>query len=203
MNRDMENRDISRELEEMRSQMAILKEKLESQRIVNEQQLRNSTTKKMSKIDKRILTTIILGINALVYCTWYFTTRMQLSVAFTIATISLMVVCLAITIYKHHAFRRIDLSRGNVLDVVERLTKIRKHYNEWWKTAVPILLVWYGWWMYELLTIYTHESYIRSISVGSCVGVVVGLIAGYKINNKIVNEADEIVEQIRELQKMK
>ena len=199
----MENRELSREIDEMRLQIAMLKEKLESQKIVSQQQLRNSMSTKMSKIEKRMLTTIILGINALVYCIWYFTTRMQLSVAFTIATILLMVVCLAITIYKHHAFRRIDLSRGNVLDVVERLTKIRKHYNEWWKTAVPILLVWYGWWMYELLTIYTHESYIISISVGSCVGVVVGLIAGYKINNKIVNEADEIVEQIHELQKVK
>lgn len=199
----MENREISRELEEMRSQIEILKCKLENQKIINEQQLRNSMTNKMSNIDKTMLRTIILGFLALIYCTWYFTTTMRLSPAFTFATSALISACLAITIYKHYSFRRIDLVRDHILDVVERLTKINKHFSSWWKTALPILLLWYGWWMYEMLTTYHNQTYIIGICVGSFVGIVVGSIAGFKVNNKIVRETNEILAQIHELQQMK
>lgn len=197
----MENRDLSLELEELRSQMTILKGKLETQKIVTEQQLRHSMSKKMSKIDKTMLRTVIGGCLAFIYCTWIFT-RMHLSLPFIFATAVLLGACLAITIYKHYSFRRIDLSEGNLLDVVERLTKIKRHYRDWWKTALPILLVWYGWWMYELLTIYDYNSYAFGIYAGSAVGIIVGLAIGYKINSNIVKETNEILNQIKELQQM-
>ena len=198
----MENKEISQQLEEMRSQIAMLKGKLEKQKIVNEKQLRNSMTKHISKIDRRMLTTVILGCLSLVYCTWFFTTRMQLSNAFTLATAALLCGCLAITIHKHWSFRHIDISRGNILDVIERLTNIKKHYSEWWKTALPILLVWYGWWLYEVLTTYNYESYILGFSLGSALGIIIGLIAGFNVNRKIANETQEILNQIHELQQM-
>lgn len=198
----MENRDISMQLEEMREQIAMLKGKLENQKIVNEKQLRNSMTNKMSKIDRTMLGTVIAGLIALIYCTWFFTSLMHLSAAFTFATAALISACLVITLYKHHSFRRIDISRGNIIDVVERLTKINKHYNNWWKIALPILLVWYGWFAYELLTLYNYNSHVIGICVGCFVGGVIGLYAGFKINSKIVKETDEILCQIHELQQM-
>lgn len=196
----MENRELSRELEEMRSQIAILKSKLDNQKIVTEQQLRSSMKTKMSKIDKTMLRTIIAGCFALVYCSWFFTTRIQLSIAFTVATSALLSACLAITIYKHYSFRRIDLTRGNIVDVTERLTKIKQHYSEWWKIALPILLVWYGWWLYEMFMLYDNSPYMVGLCSGSAVGIIVGLIIGLKINRKIANEANDIINQIRELQ---
>ena len=199
----MENRELSRELEEMRSQIAILKSKLENQKIVNEKQLRNSMTKHMSKIDRRMLTIIVLGCLSLIYCTWYFTALMQLSHAFTFATAAILSGCLAITIHKHHSFRRIDLSRGNILDVVERLTNIKRHYREWWKIGLPLVLIWYGWLLYEVLTTYNYEPHIIGFSLGSAFGITIGLIAGFKVNSKIVNETQEILDQIHELQQMR
>lgn len=196
----MENRELSRELEEMRSQIAMLKSKLDNQKIVTEQQLRSSMKTKMSKIDKTMFSTIIAGCFALAYCSWFFTTRMQLSIAFTVATSALISACLAITIYKHYSFRRIDLTRGNIIDVTERLTKIKQHYSEWWKSALPILLVWYGWWLYEMFMFYGNAPYVVGLCSGSAVGIIVGLIIGLKINRKIANEANDIINQIRELQ---
>lgn len=198
----MENREVSQQLEEMRQQIAILKGKLETQKIVNEKQLRNSMTKHMSKIDRRMLVTIILGCLSLAYCTWFFTTRMHLSHAFTFATAAMVSVCLAITIHKHYSFRRIDISHGNIMDVIERLTKIKKHYGEWWKIGLPLVLVWYAWLMYEVLATYNFEPYIMGFSLGSAFGIVIGLIAGFKFNQKIVKETEEILDQIKELQQM-
>ena len=86
--------------------------------------------------------------------------------------------------------------------MIERLTNIKKHYSEWWKTALPILLVWYGWWLYEVLTTYNYESYILGFSLGSALGIIIGLIAGFNVNRKIANETQEILNQIHELQQM-
>ena len=61
----MENTFISHELDEMRSQINALKEKLEKQTIVNEEHIRRSMKSKMSDINKTVTVTIILGIFAL------------------------------------------------------------------------------------------------------------------------------------------
>ena len=79
------------QLEEMREQIAMLKGKLENQKIVNEKQLRNSMTNKMSKIDRTMFGTVIAGLIALIYCTWFFTSLMHLSAAFTFATAALII----------------------------------------------------------------------------------------------------------------
>ena len=63
---------ISHELEEMRAQLGTLKEKLEKQTIINESHIRNSMKSKMSDINRTVTGTIIAGVFALVYCTWYF-----------------------------------------------------------------------------------------------------------------------------------
>mgnify|MGYP003501895248 CR=1 FL=1 len=71
----MENTFISHELEEMRSQISILKEKLEKQNIVNEQHIRNSMKSKASDINRIVTVTIVLGVFALVYPAWFSTLR--------------------------------------------------------------------------------------------------------------------------------
>ena len=66
----MENNTlISHELEEMKSQLEMLKEKLDKQTIINETHIRNSMKSKMSDINKTVTGTIIAGVFALSYCT--------------------------------------------------------------------------------------------------------------------------------------
>ena len=56
----MENNTlISHELEEMRAQLGMLKDKLEKQTIINETHIRNSMKSKMSDINKTVTGTII------------------------------------------------------------------------------------------------------------------------------------------------
>ena len=60
---NMENNTLlSHELEDMRSQIGILKEKLEKQTIVNEQHIRRSMKSKMSDLTRIVAITIFAGV---------------------------------------------------------------------------------------------------------------------------------------------
>ena len=68
----MENMIYSQELEEMRSQVEILKKKLDKQTIINDTHIRNSMTSKRSDMTKIIASTIFIGVLSMPYCTWIF-----------------------------------------------------------------------------------------------------------------------------------
>lgn len=197
----MENTFISHELEEMRSQIGILKDKLEKQNIINEQHIRKSMKSKMSDMNRTITMTIFLGIFALVYCTWFFWSQ-GCSVTFTAATAVMLAVCLALTILQRVGLGRIDLSAGNLVETAEKLSKVRVHYKSWYKIAVPMILAWLVWLGFEMWNILgTETSYAIGFYCGAFVGVIFGGIIGMRINRKIIRNATEILEQIKELQK--
>ena len=124
----MENRLISHELEEMKIQIDNLKKKLEDQTIVNEKHIRNSFRTKISDINRTVTMTVIAGIFALVYCTWFFHFK-GLSLAFTIATGLMLAVCVLLTLIQKIQLSRIDISAGNLVETARDISKIRTHYT--------------------------------------------------------------------------
>ena len=197
----MENNTlISHELEEMRAQLGMLKDKLEKQTIINETHIRNSMKSKMSDINKTVTGTIIAGVFALCYCTWFFYWQ-DFSLAFVIATFVMLAVCLGITIAQRVILGKMDFSQGNLVETAEKLSKIKKHYQDWYKIAIPMIIVWFGWMIYEMLSIHGMES---PMAIGFCcgahIGGVIGGIIGMRINRKVARKATEILDQIAELE---
>ena len=198
----MENNTlISHELEEMRAQLGMLKDKLEKQTIINETHIRNSMKSKMSDINKTVTGTIIAGVFALCYCTWFFYWQ-DFSLAFVIATFVMLAVCLGITIAQRVILGKMDFSQGNLVETAEKLSKIKKHYQDWYKIAIPMIIVWFGWMMYEMLRIHSMESPMAiGFCCGALIGGVIGGIIGMRINRKVARKATEILDQISELQR--
>ena len=197
----MENTFISHELDEMRSQINALKEKLEKQTIVNEEHIRRSMKSKMSDINKTVTVTIILGIFALVYCTCFFYSQ-SCSLAFVISTAVMLAICLGLTIGQKITLGRMDLSQGNLIDTAQSLSKIKTHYQNWHKIAIPVLVVWFAWLMYEMTSVLgVNSSMAIGFCCGAAVGGIIGGVIGFRINRKIVRKACEILDQIEELQK--
>lgn len=197
----MENNTlISHELEEMRVQLGMLKDKLEKQTIINETHIRNSMKSKMSDINKTVTGTIIAGVFALCYSTWFFYWQ-DFSLAFVIATFVMLAVCLGITIAQRVILGKMDFSQGNLVETAEKLSKIKKHYQDWYKIAIPMIIVWFGWMMYEMISIHGLES---PMAIGFCCGAIIGGILGgiigMRINRKVAHKATEILDQIAELQ---
>ena len=191
---------ISHELEEMRAQLGMLKDKLEKQTIINETHIRNSMKSKMSDINKTVTGTIIAGVFALCYCTWFFYWQ-DFSLAFVISTFVMLAVCLGITIAQRVILGKMDFSQGNLVETAEKLSKIKKHYQDWYKIAIPMIIVWFGWMIYEMLSIHGMESPMAiGFCCGALIGGVIGGIIGMRINRKVARKATEILDQIAELQ---
>lgn len=197
----MENNTLlSHELEEMRSQISLLKEKLDKQTIVNEEHIRRSMKTKMSDINRIVSITIVLGVLALLYCTYFFYT-MDFSLAFVVATAVMLAVCLLLTIVQRVNLGKADFSKGNLVETARMLGKVRAHYADWYKIAIPMLLIWFGWMMYEVFHVFEPSPMMRGFVCGSCAGVLIGGFLGFKINRKVTRKANEILTQIEELQK--
>jgi hypothetical protein len=196
----MENRLISHELEEMKIQIDNLKKKLEDQTIVNEKHIRNSFRIKISDINRTVTMTVIVGILALVYCTWFFHFK-GLSLAFTIATGLMLAVCVLLTLIQKIQLSRIDISAGNLVETARDISKIRTHYKDWYKTAIPMIIIWFGWMTYEILTRFEMTPMTIGFLSGAATGGILGGIIGGRINKKIINRTEELLGYIEELQK--
>lgn len=197
----MENNTlISNELEQMREQICLLKDKLEKQNIVNEQHIRRSMKSKMSSINRTIAGTIIAGSFALPYCTWFFWSQ-DLSTLFIVATAIMLTVCLGLTILQQVRLKNLDFSGSNLVETAEQLSKVKKHYSEWHWIALPMVIIWLGWLMYEMINKMGTEPYVIGFCCGAAVGAIIGGIIGFRINRKVIRKTGEILEQIEELQK--
>ena len=196
----MENRLISHELEEMKIQIDNLKKKLEDQTIVNEKHIRNSFRTKISDINRTVTMTVIAGMFALVYCTWFFHFK-GLSLAFTIATGLMLAVCVLLTLIQKIQLSRIDISAGNLVQTARDISKIRTHYKDWYKTAIPMIIIWFGWMTYEILTRFEMNPMTIGFLSGAATGGILGGVIGGRINKKIINRTEELLGYIEELQK--
>ena len=198
----MENNTLlSHELEQMRSQIGMLKEKLEQQTIVNEMHIRNSMKSKISDLNRTVLGTIFVGIFAVIFAPMTFYIQ-GCSLLFVIGTAVMLAVCLGLTIaQKINLSRMTDLSQSNLVETAEKINKTRTHYKEWYRIAIPMILVWVGWMIYEMVnTIGIESPTAIGFYCGAGVGLLIGGIIGSRINRKVVRQANEILAQIEELQ---
>lgn len=198
----MENNTLlSHELEQMRSQIGMLKQKLEQQAIVNDTHIRNSMKSKISDLNRTILGTIFAGIFAVIFAPVTFYVQ-GCSLIFVIATAIMLAVCLGLTIVQRiNLGSMLELSQDNLVETARKLSKVRTHYKEWYRIAIPMILVWVGWMIYEMVnTIGIESPTAIGFYCGAGVGLLIGGIIGSRINRKVVRQANEILAQIEELQ---
>ena len=189
----------SQELEQMRSQVDILKRKLEKQAIISDTHIRNSMKSKQYEMTKIIACTIFIGALSLPYCIWIFY-KFGFSLLFIVATGLMLVGCLGITIKQRSSLKSFDFTQDNLVDVATKLNKVKTHYHEWIKIALPMILLWTSWLVYEGITRMEPSPIQMGFLTGIGVGVILGGIVGYRINRKIVSKSTEILEHIKELQ---
>jgi len=196
----MENNLISHELEQMRSQISVLKDKLDKQTIINENHIRNSMKSKASDLNRTVGITIFVGVLALVYCTWFFYAQ-DFSLVFVVCTAVMLTVCVLLTIAQKVTLARLDFSQGNLVETAQELGKVKKHYSEWHRIAIPMLVVWFGWLMYEVITTMGSGPVTIGFCCGAVVGGIIGGVVGFRINRKVIDKTAEILAHIDDLRK--
>lgn len=196
-----DNRIFSQELEEMRSQVAILKQKLDKQTIISDIHIRNSMIAKRSDMTRAIAATIVIGLISIPYSSYIFY-KFGFSLYFIVASGLMVSICCGITIKQRCILKNLDFSQGNLLDVAEKLNKVRTHYHEWIKVAIPLILGWVTWLFYEGVKHMEPGPMQKGFFTGTIVGVLIGGVIGLLVNRKIVKKSTEILAQISELQSL-
>ena len=192
------------ELEQMRAQLGILKQKLEKQDIVNERLLRRSMKHKMSWINK-YLVIIIFAIPFVAFAMLPMVMQMGISwwwYGFTL----LMMTCSVVAVWYVNYLRDDVFMQGNLLETAERLTRMKRLRLRQTIIGMIVVVGWLAWLFVELylkMQAAAPDSVEHGMGIGYMWGVafgaVIGTIVGLKLFFKMQRTNDEIINDIEEL----
>ena len=188
------------ELDEMRQQMAILKDKLEKQTIVDDRVIRRAIKHGVSTINKRYL---VLGIIALVmipYGYWAFVMLNGLSVGLWLAMCALMLIVVGFMYYNSRDLRDNNLMGGNLLEVKRKVALAKKRDGNWPWFGIPVALAWASWAVYEMAQQTGGSEYLVPCCI---VGILIGALVGLKVHFKTQRHYRDVLEQLEDLEDTK
>ena len=186
------------ELEEMRQQMAILKDKLENQTIVNDRFIRRSIKRGVNTINRRYLVIGIIALAMIPYGYWAFVKLNGSSIGVWITMSILMLIVFGYTLYTGRYLRANDLYNSNLIDARQKVAKAKKLDSDWLKFGIPAGLLWIIYFIYDKYQQISDDSFwifAASMTVACILGVLIGL----KIHYRNQDNYQEIVDQIEEL----
>ena len=169
------------ELEEMRSQLHLLKEQVSQQKIVSDEMMRKITSKRIT----------FIAINLY---------HMGVSLPFTIVTILFMLVAASFSFYSRIGINPEAVINGNLVETHKKMLRYKLLCNRWLLGVIPFLVIWFCWFLLELIG--ENNDFSQGAIMGGCVGAVIGTICGtiyYKKSQANLNSAiKEINELIKE-----
>ncbi|MBE6221744.1 MAG: hypothetical protein E7127_08980 [Rikenellaceae bacterium] len=184
------------ELEELREQLDLLNKKLDKQQIFAEKSMIKYVKADLKKLNGSGVFYIVMGIFALIYCpvTFYF---WNFSFEFVVGTALMLFVCLAYTLYLHNGLYSIDVAKGNLMELSQKVLRLRKGYANWLYVGFTMIIVWCYFLYREALVIYENpEGFMLAAIIGGLLGGVIGLSRHFKV----VRDADNLLEHIKEIQ---
>ncbi len=182
------------ELEEMRWQMRILKQKLDDQQLVNDRLIRKAMSNKMSFVTKYVwfellalfpFCVLVFTLNKLMYptMTWYP----------TLAILLFLLIDILWDFYINRISEN-DWQSENLLQTADKLLKMKK--MRWQQVAVvlPFMILLLGWYLWEFpdeIRLYT--------TIGGIIGGVIVFSIGIRILLKMQRINVDLIRQIREI----
>ncbi len=183
--------DDIQQLNEMRQQISLLKEKLEKETIINDRMIRNAVKTRMGTINNNanivyFAAAFVITFGSVVFYqlthSWYF----------VIFTILMMIVSTGATYLVHRKVNKNDVN-GDLLTVAKKMQWVRRQYSRWHYIGIPMIIVWLSWFFYEVTKIDDSTS---SIALGGIIGGIIGGTIGFRMHLKVLKTCDEIVDQI-------
>ena len=185
-------------LEEMRQQMTTLKNKLNQQEIVNDRLIRRSMRNEVSNINRRYNIIMAIGILMVPYGYWCFVKLVGLSIFFWIATSIFMLICAGATFYNSRKISDPELMSHSLVEARKKVASAKKFESNWLLFGIPAVILWMGWFFYEIYQIQGGDFY-NGFFLGGCVGGIIGAIIGIKIHLKTQRQYQDVIDQIEDL----
>lgn len=177
------------ELEQMRGQLATLKEKLNRQQIVSDRLLHTSLRQLSQDSTLRYIVSIGVTIFLLPFC-WVMFSRMGLSLLFRIVT---MIWFASGIVYGYFFHRRLHgLERSDLLTAGRRMAVIIRMIGVYRNIFTLLSVAWIAWFCIELYDGTVDWSPLL-IGGGACVA---GLIGGYSLNRRQQKRYEALREEL-------
>ena len=192
----MENENTTteqQELETLRSQMDLLRKKLEQESIVNEKLMRETMKSKISTINRQGWISIVAAICMVLWFPLCFNT---LSTAFIITTIVFTAVDAIATWIIHKQVDERQLMSEDMRTVANKMKTLKKRYQ--WSTVIelPLVLAWCVWFCYEVIQM-TGEPW-QFMAGAVAFGAIIGFFIALKMYRKVIDNCNAIIQQIEE-----
>ena len=187
------------ELDEMRQQMAILKNKLDNQTIVNDRLIRRAVKNSVSTINKRYLVISIIAFAMIPYGYWAFVVLNELSIPLWIAMSVIMLAVIGFCIYNGHEMRKNDFVSNNLLDTKRKTLKAQKRDAMWPYFGIPVAIGWAAWAGWEM-TQKLEGDFLKYFVPWFIICVTAGALIGLKVHFKTQRHYRDILEQIEDVE---
>ena len=185
------------ELENMRQQMQMLKNKLNQQEIVNDRLMRRSMRNEVNKITRRYYIIMVLSVFMVPYGYWCFVKLCGLSIFFWIITSIFMLICGGVTFYNARKINDPNMMSHSLVEARKKVASAKKFDSDWLLVGIPMIVLWLGWFCYE--TYQQNHDYAQGLFWGGCIGGIIGAICGFSIHFKTQRQYQEIIDQIEDL----
>lgn len=190
------------ELNEMREQISLLRDKLRQQEIVSEAAIMAAVKKGVKTLNRRGVGTILFGLFTVPFSCACFS-QIGMSAGFIALTAIVLIISVLVTIYAHVGLGFINVANTNLVQVGLHTARLRKIYKSWHYFAVPLLLIW-GYFFYrEMTDLFGNTDMLVGMLAGALIGGLIGGSIGLWIHFRTLHEADEVLEHINEFQQLK
>lgn len=193
----MNNGNDNKTLEEMKTQLTVLRNKLDKEEIVNDRMMRTIMRKKVRRIVHHTWAIYLIILLSIPYCSWCFITMMKMPVAFTVITVLFMVTALIYTRVMNKGVNANELMEGDLIEVKRKMMRSKRMQAAWLKFSVPFIILWLAWFAFENC----HRPNAGIILVGGGIGAVIGTVIGvmnYKKRRRMITEVIRQIEKLTE-----
>lgn len=193
----MENNEINNsELETMRAQIALLKEKLDKETIVSDKLLRDTMRHKARNINANAWVSVGASIFVIFWALAFLPCE-GFSWWFVGATILMMLVCDFFT-WKYHKDVNAKTMNSDLLTVAKVMKQLRDNYKKWLKYSIGLIAVWFVWFAVEYCILLSDWRVALFMIIALLIGLAIGGFIGLKMHNSVIRNAEEIISQIEE-----
>ncbi len=196
----METNKDMQELEQMRKQMDILKQKLDKQEIVNQQMLRHTMKSRMSWINK-YRWIALLSIPFVAVCFLGMVYQGLISWWFYAFTVVMVAVSSIMDFYVNRLSDK-SIMNENLLELSQKLVKMKKIRKTQTIIGLIVVVLWVAWLMYEVYTSGSNnisKEYAKMMMISMGIGALIGGTIGVRIYLKMQRTNDDLIQQIEDL----
>ena len=190
------------ELQEMKEQMALLKDSLRKEQIVNDRLLREAMHGKVERIHRKAW---VVGLCALYVCTFGIWSFHELGLSWYLigATVAMMIYSVVKTIIIHRRLAANNVMTDDLRTVAHAAKRLKEDYIRSLYGGMAMVFVWFIWLAMEILfgqTVYAESSImVRGGMLGMLFfGGVIGFLLGYRMHRRVLSLCDDIIRQVDE-----